>query len=200
MAHSTQLSFQPEMYSGQDFPRKADTTNQIQSSASAGSKQLSKWSSPSLRTSGNQTNKSPKLAFAAAIIAASLQFFALPGFAVESEQNLTQRNELSNADVERIVDELHILSEIKDAKNEYESISSTRFTITIVEIIGLFVSIGLGVWQLCLLLLSMPNIKKSLEKAENEKEKMSDSLSKFADNITKEVTELRKNIPDSSHS
>lgn len=44
----------------------------------------------SLRARANQTNRSPQLAFAAAVIAASLQLFTLPGLASEHQQNFTQ--------------------------------------------------------------------------------------------------------------
>ena len=50
----------------------------------------------SLRARANQTNRSPQLAFAAAIVAASLQFFTLPSLAVEHQQNLTQPGGSSN--------------------------------------------------------------------------------------------------------
>ena len=50
----------------------------------------------SLRARANQTNRSPQLAFAAAVIAASLQLFTLPGLAVEHQQNLTQPGGSSN--------------------------------------------------------------------------------------------------------
>ena len=53
----------------------------------------------SLRARANQTNRSPQLAFAAAIVAASLQFFTLPGLAIESQQNPTQLGNSSNTEI-----------------------------------------------------------------------------------------------------
>lgn len=165
MAHSTQLSFQPEMYSGQDFPRKADTTNQIQSSASAGSKQLSKWSSPSLRTSGNQTNKSPKLAFAAAIVAASLQFFALPGLTAEHQENLTQQGSANNTGTVYNQDNLNELLWEMRKSNEWRKPEVIGVGLTLFGII-------LSIWQLKLILVGIPKLEEELMEVTKENKRI----------------------------
>ena len=45
------------------------------------------------------TNKSSQLVFAAAIVAASLQLFTLPGLTIESQQNLAQRGGSNSAEI-----------------------------------------------------------------------------------------------------
>ena len=85
----------------------------------------------SLRARANQTNKSPKLAFAAAIIAASLQFFTLPGLTAEHQENLTQQGSVSNLEIVRELDSL-----CNDLTQEVKKLNESEMWVNIIAIIG----------------------------------------------------------------
>lgn len=94
MSHPTHSSSRPEQISS--FFRE-----QQPSAHGASTNSLNPSSDPvlSLRAKANQTSRSPQLAFAAAIVAASLQLFTLPGLTIESQQNPTQLENSSNTEI-----------------------------------------------------------------------------------------------------
>lgn len=93
--------------------------------------------------SGNQTSKSPKLAFAAAIIAASLQFFALPGLTTEHQQNLTQQGSTSNLEIVRELDPL-----CNDLTQELQKLNESKMWI--IDLIGAASAFAAAVGVLCI--------------------------------------------------
>ena len=128
----------------------------------------------SLRARANQTNRSPQLAFAAAVIAASLQLFTLPGLAIESQQNPTQLGNSSNTE---------IMYTQNNLPNSYSGDAKTNLN-NIYKI----VSLSIGLLSLYLILKEVPGLKKKIDIIQGENNNLNNKLIE-AEDQRKEVTQ-----------
>ena len=118
----------------------------------------------SLRARANQTNRSPQLAFAAAIVAASLQLFTLPSLAVEHQQNLTQPGDSSN--ITNIINQQNNL--LKDLLQEVQQINELNISnIKLWDAISSFIS-ALGVLAMSFQIYQLNNKLQELAKSNDE--------------------------------
>lgn len=131
----------------------------------------------SSRAKANQTNRSPQLAFAAAIVAASLQLFTLPGLAIERQQNLTQPVQINANIIEEQNKRLDGL--LKEVQKINESEDKTL--IIAIEGLGAFLSLisAIGV-----ILISI-----SIDKLRSESKTLNNRLEEIAksDHQTKSI-------------
>lgn len=203
MPHSTHLSSDPEVYAGHGFPKRPDT---IQASSQQApypsskaamllttcvgriflpleSKQPSPWrfnQFPIPQARENQTNKSPQLAFAAAIVAASLQLFALPGLAIEHQRNLTQEGGSNNAEIVYVQDNVRdffaeLQTELKKANH--------------LQLLGIVLSVA----NLCVVLMGIPSIKNKLSEVKKENDEINKELKEMEEDrkqMTKKLLEI----------
>ena len=128
------------------------------------------------------TNKSPQLVFAAAIVAASLQLFALPGLAIEHQQNPAQRGSSSNTKVIYAQDNLlGLRGDNKANKLKY------------LELLGIISSfIGVIISLLNLYLKEIPKIKTELVQAENDRRQMEEDRKEMTEKLLEIVNILNR--------
>lgn len=138
----------------------------------------------SLRARANQTNRSPQLAFAAAIVAASLQFFTLPGLAIESQQNPTQLGNSSNTEI--------IYAQNNLLEPSQETLRRDKLGIML-GIIGIILSLlGVIISVLNLYLKEIPKIKTELVQAEKDRKKMEEDRKIMTEKLLEIVNILNK--------
>lgn len=131
----------------------------------------------SLRAKANQTNRSPQLAFAAAIVAASLQFFTLPGLTIESQQNPTQPGSSSNTN---IIEEQN--KHLNGLLEEIQKINNWNLALLIIE--------GLGVLLSFFILIQLRNIRSESERLDNRLEEVAKSDHETKSTLGKSLMEL----------
>ena len=122
------------------------------------------------------------LTFAAAIVAASLQLFTLPGLDVESQQNPTQLGSSSNAEIIYAQNNLRSLSEDKKA-NELNTL----------ELLGAILSfIAIVISLLNLYLKEIPKIKTELVQAEKDRKQMEEDRKEMTEKLLEIVNILNR--------
>ena len=128
------------------------------------------------------TNKSPQLVFAAAIVAASLQLFTLPGLAIKSQQNPTQLESSSNTEIIYAQNNLRSLSE----DNKANELNKLELLAAILSVIGIVISL------LNLYLKEIPKIKTELAQAEKDRKQMEEDRKQMTEKLLEIVNILNR--------
>ena len=218
MPLSTHLSSDPEMFQATASPRNLTPSKPVHSSKQkqqrlskpnpgqifpslgrsstahgASTNSLNPSSDPvlSLRARANQTNRSPQLAFAAAVVAASLQLFTLPGLTSEHQQNSTQPGSSSNTN---IMEEQNkrldgLLEEVQKVNEVVQKINKSEDKILIIEGLGTFLSL-VSTIGVILITIRIDNLQSESKTLNNRLEEVAKSHHETKSIVGKSLMEL----------